>query len=151
MSTMKLILTQDVAHLGAPGDLVEVKGGYGRNYLVPQGLAIAATRGAEKQVANIRRARAARTVRDLAHANEIKQALEALTVSLPARAGDAGKLFGSVTTADVAAAVSKAGGPKLDKRSIVISSPIKSLGSHNVVIKVHGDVQVKLAVQVVAG
>jgi large subunit ribosomal protein L9 len=94
---MKLILTADVPHLGAPGDLVEVKPGYGRNYLVPQGLAIAATRGAEKQVANIRRAREARTVRDLAHANEIKQTLQGLTVSLTAHAGDAGKLFGSVT------------------------------------------------------
>lgn len=151
MSVMKLILTQDVAHLGAPGDLVEVKAGYGRNFLVPQGLAISATRGAEKQVANIRRARAARTVRDLAHANEIKQSLETLTVSLPARAGEGGKLFGSVTTADVAAAIAKAGGPKLDKRSVVIGSPIKSLGAHSVTVKVHGDVQVKLAVQVVAG
>jgi len=150
MSTMKLILTQDVPHLGAPGDLVEVKGGYGRNYLVPQGLAIAATRGAEKQVANIRRAREARTVRDQAHANEIKQALEALTVTLPARAGEGGKLFGSITTADVANAVTKAGGPKLDKRAIVIPTPIKSVGTHTVTVKVHGDVQVKLPVSVTA-
>jgi large subunit ribosomal protein L9 len=148
---MKLILTADVANLGAPGDLVEVKDGYGRNYLVPQGLAIAATRGAEKQVANIRRAREARTVRDLAHANEIKQALTALTVSLPAHAGDNGKLFGSVTTADIAAAITKAGGPKLDKRSIVIKSPIKSTGNHTVQVKIHGDVDANLSVAVVAG
>ena len=87
---MKLILTADVPNLGAPGDSVEVKDGYGRNFLVPQGLAIAATRGAEKQVANIRRAREARTVRDLSHANEIKQALQGLTISLPAHAGDNG-------------------------------------------------------------
>jgi large subunit ribosomal protein L9 len=149
--TMKLILTQDVAHLGAPGDLVEVKPGYGRNYLVPQGLAIAATRGAEKQVANIRRAREARTVRDLAHANEIKQALEGLSVTLPARAGEGGKLFGSVTSADVATAVAKAGGPKLDKRAVVIANPIKSVGSHTVKVKVHGDVEVNLPISVVAG
>ncbi len=148
---MKLILTQDVPHLGAPGDLVEVKDGYGRNFLVPQGLAILATRGAEKQVANIRRAREARTVRDLAHANEIKQKLEALTVTLTAHAGEAGKLFGSVTSADVATAIAKAGGPKLDKRSVVIASPIKSVGSHTVQVKVHGDVEVKLPVTVVAG
>src|SRR5690348_16623011 len=147
---MKLILTQDVPHLGAPGDLVEVKAGYGRNYLVPQGLAILATRGAEKQVANIRRARDARTVRDLAHANEIKVALEALTVTLPARAGEGGKLFGSVTSADVTTAVAKAGGPKLDKRAVVINHPIKSVGSHNVTVKVHGEVSVTLPVQVVA-
>ena len=151
MSTMKLILTQDVTHLGAPGDLVEVKAGYGRNYLVPQGLAVSATRGAEKQVANIRRARAARTVRDVAHANEIKTALESLTISLPARAGEGGKLFGSVTSADVAAAVAKAGGPKLDKRSVVIQHAIKSLGSHTVKVKVHGDVEVNVSVEVVAG
>jgi large subunit ribosomal protein L9 len=148
---MKLILTQDVAHLGAPGDLVEVKDGYGRNFLVPQGLAIAATRGAEKQVANIRRAREARTVRDLAHANEIKQALQAITVQLTAHAGEAGKLFGSVTSADVATAIAKAGGPKLDKRSVVIAQPIKSVGAHTVTVKVHGDVEVKVPVTVVAG
>jgi large subunit ribosomal protein L9 len=148
---MKLILTRDVPNLGAPGDSVEVKDGYGRNYLVPQGLAIAATRGAEKQVANIRRARAARTVRDVAHANEIKQALQALTLSLPAHAGDNGKLFGSVTTADIVAAISKAGGPKLDKRSVVIKHAIKNVGSHAVTVKVHGDVEVNLSVAVVAG
>ena len=147
---MKLILTADVPNLGAPGDLVEVKDGYGRNYLVPQGLAIAATRGAEKQVANIRRAREARTVRDLQHANEIKQTLQGLTVTLPARAGEGGKLFGSVTSADVAAAITKAGGPKLDKRSIVIKNAIKSTGNHAVQVKIHGDVDANLSVSVVS-
>ena len=148
---MKLILTSDVANLGGPGDSVEVKDGYGRNFLVPQGLAVLSTRGAEKQVATIRRARQVREVRDLGHANEIKQSLQALSVSLPARAGDAGKLFGSVTTADIVAAISKAGGPKLDKRSVVIKHAIKTLGSHAVQVKVHSDVEVNLTVQVVAG
>jgi large subunit ribosomal protein L9 len=148
---MKLILTADVPNLGAPGDLVEVKDGYGRNFLVPQGLAIAATRGAEKQVATIRRAREARTVRDLQHANEIKQALQDLSVTLPARAGSEGKLFGSVTAADIAAAIAKAGGPKLDKRSIVIKNAIKSTGSHTVSVKIHGEVDANLSVAVVAG
>ncbi|MCW2500808.1 MAG: ribosomal protein [Frankiales bacterium] len=148
---MKLILTADVPNLGAPGDMVEVKDGYGRNFLVPQGLAIPATRGAEKQVANIRRARDARTVRDLGHANEIKQSLQTLNVSLPARAGDGGKLFGSVTTADIVAAISKAGGPKLDKRSVVIKHAIKSVGNHAVQVKVHADVEVNLSVAVVEG
>ncbi len=147
---MKLILTADVPNLGAPGDSVEVKDGYGRNYLVPQGLAITATRGAEKQVANIRRARDARTVRDMGHANEIKQSLQGLSVTLTAHAGETGKLFGSVTAADVAAAITKAGGPKLDKRSIVIKQAIKSTGSHSVQVKVHGDVDVSLSVEVVA-
>ena len=147
---MKLILTADVPNLGAPGDTVEVKDGYGRNFLVPQGLAITATRGAQKQVANIRRVREARTVRDMGHANEIKQALQALTVTLPARAGEGGKLFGSVTTADIVSAIAKAGGPKLDKRSVVIKNPIKSVGSHAVTVKVHADVEVNLSVAVVA-
>ena len=148
---MKLILTADVPNLGAPGDSVEVKDGYGRNYLVRQGLAIAATRGAEKQVASIRRAREARTVRDLTHANEIKQALQGLAVTLTAHAGDVGKLFGSVTATDVAAAITKAGGPKLDKRSIVIPVAIKAVGNHAVQIKIHGDVDAKISVAVVAG
>ena len=148
---MKLILTQEVPNLGAPGDSVEVKDGYGRNYLVPQGMAMPATRGAEKQVANIRRARLARTVRDVSHANEIKQALQGLSLSLPAHAGDNGKLFGSVTTADIVAAISKAGGPKLDKRSVVIKHAIKNLSSHPVTVKVHGDVECNLSVTVVAG
>ena len=147
---MKLILTADVPNLGAPGDSVEVKDGYGRNFLVPQGLAVAATRGAERQVANIRRARDARTVRDLGHANEIKQVLQGLTVSLPAKAGDNGKLFGSVTNADVVAAIAKAGGPKLDKRSVVIKHAIKNVGSHAVQVKIHADVEVNLSVAVVA-
>ena len=148
---MKLILTADVPNLGAPGDSVEVKDGYGRNYLVRQGLAIAATRGAEKQVASIRRARDARTVRDLSHANEIKQTLQGLSVTLTAHAGEAGKLFGSVTATDVAAAISKAGGPKLDKRSIVIPAAIKNVGNHAVKIKIHGEVDAKISVAVVAG
>ena len=148
---MKLILTADVPNLGAPGDAVEVKDGYGRNYLVPSGLAVAATRGAERQVANIRRAREARTVRDTAHANEIKQQLQSLEISLPAHAGDNGKLFGSVTNADIVAAIAKAGGPKLDKRSVVIKHAIKNVGSHAVQVKINADVDVNLSVAVVAG
>ena len=152
---MKLILTADVPHLGAPGDSVEVKDGYGRNFLVPQGLAIAATRGAEKQVANIRRAREARTVRDLSHAGEIKQALQGLSITLTAHAGDAGRLFGSVTAADVASAISQAGGPKLDKRTIVIPNAIKAVGNHAVQVKIHSDgkttVDASITIAVVAG
>lgn len=109
---MKLILTADVDNLGAPGDTVEVKDGYGRNYLLPRGLAIVATRGAEKQVEGIRRAQEARRVRDLDHANELKQAIERLeSVSLSVKTAGSGKLFGSVTPADVASAIKAAGGP----------------------------------------
>ncbi len=104
---MKLILTADVDNLGAPGDTVEVKDGYGRNYLLPRGLAIVATRGAEKQVEGIRRAQEARAVRGLDHAKELKAAIEGLeSVTLTVKtAGGSGKLFGSVTVADVAAAI----------------------------------------------
>jgi large subunit ribosomal protein L9 len=148
---MKLILTQDVANLGAPGDIVEVKDGYGRNYLVPQGLAIIATRGAEKQVATIRRAREVREVRDLGHAKEIQAQLSGLQVTLPARSGDGGRLFGSVTTADVVEAVAKAGGPKLDRRLVTLSAPIKAVGNHTATVKVHPEVEAQVTVQVVAG
>jgi large subunit ribosomal protein L9 len=147
---MKLILTQDVVNLGAPGDIVEVKDGYGRNYLVPQGLAILATRGAEKQVATIRRAREVREVRDLGHAKEIQAQLSGLQVTLPARSGDGGRLFGSVTTADVVEAVAKAGGPKLDRRLVTLSAPIKAVGTHTATVKVHPEVEAQLSLQVVA-
>ncbi|MBF6143912.1 50S ribosomal protein L9 [Nocardia sp. 852002-20019_SCH5090214] len=149
---MKLILTADVDNLGAPGDTVEVKDGYGRNYLLPRGLAIVATRGAEKQVEGIRRAQDARRVRDLDHAKELKAAIEGLEgVSLSVKTAGTGKLFGSVTTADVAGAVKAAGGPVLDKRSIELpKSHIKSTGKHNVTVHLHPDVIAKFDLQVAA-
>src|SRR5207244_1265472 len=110
---MKIILTQEVTGLGAPGDVVEVKDGYGRNYLLPQGFAILWTRGAEKQIALIKRARTAREIRDVGHANEVRAQLEGLKVSLAVRAGTGGRLYGSVTPADVTDAVKRAGGPEL--------------------------------------
>ena len=148
---MKLILTQDVPGLGAPGDVVEVKDGYGRNYLMPRGFAIAWTRGGEKQVTQIKRARKVREVRDLGHANEIKQALEALTITMPAHAGETGRLFGSITNADVADAVKAAGGPVLDKRKVVLAAPIKTVGKHAATVEVHPDVTAKITLEVVAG
>ena len=147
---MKLILTQDVSGLGAPGDVVEVAPGYGRNYLVPQGMAIQATRGAEKQIATIRRAREVREVRDLGHAQEIQAQLAGLKVRLPARSGDGGRLFGSVTSSDVVSAVQSAGGPKLDRRLITLPAPIKALGNHTVTVKVHPEVEATLTLEVVA-
>ncbi|ORW08247.1 50S ribosomal protein L9 [Mycobacterium kyorinense] len=150
---MKLILTAEVDHLGSVGDTVEVKDGYGRNYLLPRGLAIVASRGAQKQADDIRRARETKQVRDLDHANEIKAALEALgPVSLPVKtAGDTGKLFGSVTAGDVVAAIKKAGGPNLDKRILRLpKAHIKSVGSHPVTVHLHPDVNVEIALDVVA-
>ncbi|MEN3358186.1 MAG: large subunit ribosomal protein [Mycobacteriales bacterium] len=146
---MKLILTQEVDGLGSPGDVVEVKDGYGRNYLVPRGLAIAWTKGGEKQVATIKRARDSRQIRDLGHAKEIRGQLQALNVRLTARAGDGGRLFGSVTAADIADAVKAAGGPQLDRRRIQMPGHIKSLGSHNVTVALHPDVTATIPVEVV--
>src|SRR5215469_15496644 len=143
--TMKLILTSDVDHLGTVGDTVEVKDGYGRNFLLPRGLAIVASRGAEKQADEIRRGRESKTVRDLEHANEIKTAIEALgPVSLPVKtAADSGKLFGSVTAGDVVAAIKKAGGPNLDKRIIRLpTTHIKAVGTHSVEVHLHPEINV---------
>jgi large subunit ribosomal protein L9 len=147
---MKLILTQEVTGLGGPGDVVEVKDGYGRNFLVPRGLGIRWTRGGEKQIEAIRRGREVREVRDLGQANEIKGQLERLDVKLPVRAGGAGRLFGSVTVADVVAAVRAAGGPEIDKRRVELGSPIKTLGTHVVTVRVHPEVSAKVAVDVVS-
>ena len=147
---MKLILTQEVTGLGAPGDVVEVKDGYGRNFLVPRGLALRWTRGGEKQIVQIKRARSAREIRDLDHANDVKAQLGGIKVVLRTNAGDAGRLFGSVTTTDVAAAIVAAGGPDLDKRSISIATAIKTVGNHTVSIKLHPEVTVEQAITVAA-
>ncbi|MBA2574942.1 MAG: 50S ribosomal protein L9 [Nocardioidaceae bacterium] len=147
---MKLILTQEVSSLGTPGDVVEVKDGYGRNYLVPRGLAIRWTRGAEKQIDSIKKARSVRDVRDLGQAGEIRQQLEALTVTVPAQAGSSGRLFGAVSVTEIVDAVKAAGGPDIDKRRIEVTNPIKSLGSHQVTVRVHDDVIATVNLEVVA-
>ncbi|WP_405091765.1 50S ribosomal protein L9 [Micromonospora sp. NBC_01392] len=146
---MKIILTQEVSGLGSPGDIVEVKDGFGRNYLLPQGFAIAWTKGAEKQVTVIKRARSAREVRDLDHAKEIKGQLEGLKVNLKARAGDGGRLFGSVTPAEIVDAVKAAGGPSLDRRRLETPGHIKSLGAYPVSIRLHPEVTAKFDLNVV--
>lgn len=150
---MKVILTAEVDHLGSAGDTVEVRDGYGRNFLLPRGLAIVATRGAQKQADEIRRAREVKMERDLEHANEIKAAVEALgEVVLPMKtAADSGKLFGSVTPNDVVAAIKTAGGPDLDKRDVRLpEGQIKSVGAYPVSIHLRSDVDVELALNVVA-
>jgi large subunit ribosomal protein L9 len=148
---MKLILTADVPNLGAPGDIVEVKDGYGRNLLLPRKLAIVATRGAEKQVAAIQRAQRARQIRDLGHAKEVAGQLGALSLTVKAKAaGDSGRLFGSVTAADVVDAVRAAGGPALDRRAVEVSGQIKTVGTHKVTVRLHPEVSTELDVDVVA-
>jgi large subunit ribosomal protein L9 len=149
---MKLILTADVTGLGGPGDVVEVKNGYGRNFLLPRGLAIQATKGAEKQVQTIRRAQETRRVRDLDHAKEIKGVIEGLgAVTLKAKAAKgSGKLFGSITQSDIVAAVKSAGGPVLDKRAVEVAGHIKNVGKHSVAVRLHPDVTVALTVDITA-
>ena len=147
---MKLILTQEVTGLGTPGDVVEVKNGYGRNYLVPRGLAVAWTKGGEKQVASIQAARAAREVKSVEEAQTLRAALEKAPVRLAVRAGAAGRLFGAVTPADIAAAVVAAGGPSVDKRKIEVATAIKSTGDYTVSVRLHPEVAAKVALQVVA-
>ncbi len=147
---MKLILTREVANLGGAGDIVEVADGYGRNYLVPQGSAISWSKGAEKQISQIRRARDARTVRDLGHAQELKAELEALTVTLHARAGQGGRLFGSVTSGDVAEAIKAAGGPSVERKRIHVAGSIKTTGSHAVTVELAPEVVASVPLTVTA-
>jgi large subunit ribosomal protein L9 len=146
---MKLILTAAVDKLGVAGDVVEVKDGYGRNYLVPRGYAIRWTRGGEKQIDGIKRSRDAREIRGIDHAQEVRSQLEGLTIELGVRAGDTGKLFGAVTPADVVGAIKKAGGPAVDKRAVEIAKPIKNLGPHTVGIKLHDAVTAHVPLTVV--
>jgi large subunit ribosomal protein L9 len=147
---MKLILTREVAGLGLAGDIVEVADGYGRNFLIPRGSAIAWTKGAERQIAQIKRARDVREIRDRSHAQELKSQLESLSVTLRARAGAGGKLFGSITANDIAGAVKQAGGPLLDRKRIQLPGHIKTTGAHAVTVELHPDVVATVPVQVTA-
>ena len=149
---MKLILTQEVGGLGAPGDIVEVKDGYGRNFLIPRGFAIRWTKGGERTIDSIKAARSTREVRDLDHAQQVKAKLEGTTFNLPVRAGEGGRLFGAVTVSDIASAIETgigAAGSVVDKRKIIVGNPIKSLGTHQVTVKVHDDVDATVSLNVV--
>ncbi len=146
----KLILTNEVAGLGSAGDVIEVKNGYARNYLIPQGFAVAWTRGGEKQVASIRAAREARAIHDHEEAVALKNTLESNTVKLAVTAGAEGRLFGSVKTADVADAVKAAGLGDLDKRKIHITSPIKAVGEHEATVRLGDELTAVITLQVVA-
>ena len=146
---MKLILTQEVDRLGSPGDVVEVRDGYGRNYLVPRGLAVRWTRGGEKQIESIKAARASRAVRDLDHAKQIKAKLEAQPVNLQVRAGQGGRLFGAVTVNDIAGAIAGTIDETVDKRKILVGNPIKSLGTHQVAVKLHDELDAEVTLNVV--
>ncbi|TYK50664.1 50S ribosomal protein L9 [Actinomadura decatromicini] len=146
---MKLILTQQVSGLGEPGDVIDVRDGYGRNYLVPRGFAIRWTRGAERQIESIKKARSAREIATVEHAKEVADQLKSLRVTLRTRAGSGGRLFGAVTAADIATAVRDAHGPDLDRRRIEIGNPIKTVGTHRVSVRLHSDVSASIDVNVI--
>ncbi|KAE8765723.1 50S ribosomal protein L9 [Georgenia thermotolerans] len=146
---VKLILTHEVTGLGAAGDVVEVKDGYARNYLVPRGLATRWTKGGQKQVDQIQAARRSRAIATIEEARDVRDRLQANPVTVAVRAGENGRLFGAVTTTDIAEAVQAAGGPKLDRRKIEVPRPIKALGTHKVHVRLHEDVQATLDVTVV--
>lgn len=147
---MKVVLRSDVESLGKKGDLLDVSDGYARNFLVPRGLAITATKGAVKQAATMRRSREAREAREREAAQAVADQLAGQRVEITARAGEGGKLFGSVTAADVVEAVLAQTGVELDRRKAQLAEPIKALGPHEVAVRLHPDVEVTVSVDVVA-
>ncbi len=146
----KLILTNEVTGLGAPGDVVEVKNGYARNYLIPQGYAVAWSRGAEKQIEQIKAARAAREHATFEDAQAFKAALEGAKVKVTAKAGKEGRLFGSVTASDIADTVAAVGLGSLDKRKVELVAPIKAIGEHEATVRLREDLVAVISLQVVA-
>jgi large subunit ribosomal protein L9 len=146
----KLILTHEVTGLGEPGDVVEVKDGYARNYLVPRGLATAWSKGAESQVSAIRKARKAREIASLDDAKAIRDSLQSKPVVVSAKAGQSGRLFGAVTTTDIVDAAKTAGFPAFDKRKVEIGQPIKATGTYTVSVRLHPEVSANVTVTVVA-
>ncbi len=148
---MKVILTHEVSGLGTAGDVVDVKPGYARNFLFRRGLATQWTKGAQKQVDAIAAGRAARAVKSLEEAQSLKGNLEAQSVTVSAHAGDSGRLFGAVTSREIAEAITSGGGPDIDRRTIEIPTPIKSVGPAEALVRLHPEVQATVTLEVVAG
>lgn len=146
---MKVVLLQEVRTLGSPGDVVDVADGYARNFLFPRRLAQRVTPGALKQVEQIRRRREIREIRDREKAQEVAEQLAALQVRITAKAGEGGRLFGQVTPEHITEAVVKAGGPKVDRKRLHLEGPIKSLGSHQVHLRLHPEVEAEFTVEIV--
>ncbi len=147
---MKLILTQPLSGLGVAGDVVDVKDGYARNYLLPRKLATPWTKGGQKQVDAIQSARLKRAQHTEEEAKAAKARLEAEPVRVHARAGNSGRLFGAVTSAEIAHAIADGGGPEVDRRKIEVPSPIRSVGDHTAYVRLHEDVSAKVAIDVVS-
>jgi large subunit ribosomal protein L9 len=147
---VKIILRSDVADVGKKGDIVEVADGFARNYLVPKGFALKATNGNIEQAASMRRSRDVRDAKDRSAAEEVAQKLVPKVITVKAKAGAEGRLFGSVTSADVATAVQEQTGIELDRRKLHLDEPIKSLGTHQVATRLHTDVEFAITVEVVS-
>jgi large subunit ribosomal protein L9 len=148
---VKIVLREDVETLGQKGDIVDVADGYARNFLVPRGLAMKASKGVVAQAEAMRRNRTARDVREREAAEDIAGRLSATRVTVTARAGEGGKLFGSVTSADVADAISAATAAEIDRRSVQLDEPLKELGEVEVPVRLHPEVIATVNVEVVAG
>lgn len=146
----KLILTHEVSGLGTPGDVIDVKNGFARNYLIPQGFAVPWTRGGEKQIESIKAARTAREHATIEEALDLKARLQAAKVKLTVKAGEGGRLFGSVKTSDIADAVAAQGVGSVDKRKIEITTPIKLTGEHEATIRLRDDIVATITLLVVA-
>jgi large subunit ribosomal protein L9 len=146
---VKIILNQEVRGLGAPGDIVEVADGYGRNYLLPRNLARLATPGAVRQAEGIRARRIEREIADLEQARTVAAHLESLRVVIPAKAGKEGRLFGSITTPQIVDAVAKTGGTQIDRRRIHLDTAIKNTGPHQITVRLHPEVEATMTVEVV--
>jgi large subunit ribosomal protein L9 len=146
---MKVVLRADVDNVGKKGDVLDVADGFGRNYLVPKGLALVASKGVAAQAAAMRRSRDLKDARDRESAEVVARDLVATVIRIPAKAGAEGRLFGSVTSADVVEAVQAQAGVELDRRRLHLTEPIKSLGTHQVPVKLHADVEFLVTVEVV--
>ncbi len=148
---MKVVLRTDIDKVGKRGDIVEVADGYGRNYLLPKGHALRATDGVTAQATAMRRSRDLRDAKDRESAQQIARTLVPMVIRIPARSGAGGRLFGSITSADVVEAVSQQARVTLDRRRLHLDEPIKSLGIHEVPVKLHADVEFRVTVEVIPG
>jgi len=147
---MKVVLNADVGTLGHKGDIVEVAPGYARNYLLPRNLALSASKGAVKQAETMRRSRIERERRERALADAMAGRIVGAALRIPARAGEDGQLFGSVTNADIAEALTRALGEEIDRRKINLPAPIRSLGTHDYSVHISSDVTAAGTVEVIA-
>ena len=146
---MKIILQQPVDKLGAPGDVVDVADGYARNYLIPRGMAMAASKGAVRHAGRLKQAHDKRVQHELTEARAQAERLGAAPLRIPSRAGEDGRLFGSITVVDVAEAIRQSTGLTIDRKQIHLAEPIRSVGSHEVTVHLHPEVNAPVSVEVV--